>query len=1170
MTKKWLLLGSVTFSISFGLILLVSRDVKRSALSGLIAIPATFASVSVLEQQRKRQLNDTLSSLQRKVEDLKRQETGFNEVLLLRQTQTEDLKQQKATLEQEVSEATSQKQQLETVLTKLQNRQQELERALALLESQSQQLETQVAELEAQKQPLEEKYQHFNLATEKINKASTDALSTSYPHQQDPEILTQITSFNSNNSNVMNPKYHKLLWEEQIFPYWTHRDRPVGQRFLGSIRIQRSASEALLKLVGQNLQQIDHITYNFLSNKFSEPQQNWLKVFTFAISEYAYYYSREGFWQGFCKRLDINHNQGIENTLRQIVKEGIDILGLVKAQGGYKYVSTLWLQSGIPEQNLGHFAQLVQEIADEYGWWELAHSSDIDISHELWEYCQVKHPQWGTLIHFLKASYSENEETEPISGNLVQGIAIVAQELERQELSAQALLDENQREKLLESYYLPQNFFLRDWNKLIQVLTPRTGSSGSRGLVIRRSKPLSLILDIADSWNKQLILPQQVLWKREWRDLRGTYCQIPEAQWESNIPTAGDLEVPELVIDVHKSAEKWSCQLLDHNHEFLQTWQYEGITTNFPCLVFEALTGEHLSLHLPNPKICGVEEIIYFTSKDVEIELAEGIEVIDSYIPSSIRGWRGQQIRLIIPDSSIILTLADSRQSQVINWQLKDNEQPILTGLKLQGRKSIYLEAPTFWYPPHEQSLTLNVLIENITERTIIARILETLASNKRWFGISLIQWITQTGIYEARFWFESQRWSYRFEIQAIYKISISEITQVNQPRISNQLGLLEANLPINYDSPEKFWSEVIKIEQLWTLEEIIFFLSNEEDKVPYQLQADTSGTLTLNLSVLHDLLPESNYYILEYQRLGLEPQRLLEMNLSPEMISWTWANQAIHLSGLSSCKLYSLFCWNLLVPNKKPEEIKLPLVEDNLATITVPLSLPTGIYHIQISSSQQLLKNLGIWCRSGQYDLPEQANDNDDLANYCYTILDSQESVQDFLIAVKKLQIDFDDFDNKQKFQDFFDGLKKSQCNLPEWLDVASLIEKLKNLLSPPKTWNLIEKDPKNTSKNNNKKPQPKSSFPVQQENWYLVNIYSKKRDVFLKQLKHYIEKNGIQDLIVEIRSPQAQVYQDIVLLRLNNFKAVSNHIQKIDYFSRLQSNPLSSKEVSRMLGAK
>lgn len=1437
--KNWLMLGALTFSVGVGISLAIDRDIKRAALTGLITLPATATGVSVVEQRRKRQLGNVLSSRQARVEELTKKETELTQQLSVLQTQVEDLKRQQVALDRATSDAIAKKQQLEsnlavqqteldqlrTQVSAQQTHKQELEEALATLETQKQQLEqesrdfqtllqelrsqetalrqslvtladerqqleasldslqTELAQLQTQvtvqqqqtaaldseqrdleeqqqqliaesqrlqtrteelrrqeselsqslvaiadqKQQLEEnlnqhrtqlnqlqdqiatqesqslelaqsltalEQQKRQLQTESLNLQSqidaleqersqlSQSLSTVTEQQQEAQVnlsslqaelsqlqhqvsdqqqqkaqLTQelaalasqkdlleavvrqlqsqtqeqqsnqppasdqsilsqptktpkepadriqpkvppakilkeipkspegtedlsVDASETENptpsrqrpirnlhrrqtnlgSNFMNSRYTKQLWEERILPHWSHRDRPAGQRFLGSIRIKRTASDQLLDIVGQNLQQLDRVTYTSLYEEFYELEQNWLKVLTFALSEYAYYYSNERFWQGFCERLNINHNQGVEDTLRRVVDEGISLLGLVRARGGYKYVSTLWLQSGVPEQNLEHFARLVQEIADEYGWWELAHTPAEDLSQVLLSFCEEKHPQWGTLINFLKSSYSDKEETEPISGQLVQGIAIVAQELERQNASPQTLQDENQREELLGSYYLPNNFFLRNWNALIQVLTPKPGSSRNRGIITRRSKPLSLYLDVGDSLNTQLILPEQVLWKPEWRNLRGTYCHIPEADWEDTIPTAGDLEIPELVIDINQASEDWSCQLLNHNRQSLLKWHYEGIASALPCLVFDASTGNHLPLRLPSPVIVGVEEIICFTPQDIQPEFANGIDILDSYIPSSIRGWRGRQIRLTALESSIVLTLPQSDRSQLIQWKLTADEQPSLRGLRLKGKKAIYIEAPTFWYPPHQTGLTLNVLIENASLKTIIARTLETLSPNRRWFAIPLKQWITEPGCYEARFWFEQERWSYRFEVRSNYQIY--QIPQGDNLRIESYSGGSKANLPIKHNSPEKFWSEVIKFEGLWPLEEVIFFLTDSNERVPYQLQADASGSITLDLSVLHDLLPEANWYALDYQRLGLEPQRLVEMEILPQVLHWTWSDRAIQLSGLQSGKFYSLSCWNLLLPDRQPVEIKIPLVGESSATTVIPLDLPAGIYHIQLLSPQQLPENLGSWCGNNQYDLPEEANENEGLENYCYTVLGNRESVEDFIKAIKRLKIDFD----RQQIKTIIQSLDNHQYYFPNWLNSNSLLGKLKGLLKILNELPIEKIEPPQAQA---KSTEIQPAKEIVTGTWYLVNTRPKKRDLFLKCLKIAIEQNKLQSLILEARVPQDSVFEDIVLLNLNNLKTVQPHLQRIDGFLKLERRPLKPEQLSRMLGA-
>lgn len=85
---------------------------------------------------------------------------------------------------------------------------------------------------------------------------------------------------------------------------------------------------------------------------------------------------------------------------------------------------------------------------------------------------------------------------------------------------------------------------------------------------------------------------------------------------------------------------------------------------------------------------------------------------------------------------------------------------------------------------------------------------------------------------------------------------------------------------------------------------------------------------------------------------------------------------------------------------------------------------------------------------------------------------------------------------------------------------------------------------------------------------NWYLVGVRSKKREVFLKYLNLAIEQNHLQDLIMEIKSPQDAVYQDIVLLKISNFRTASTQLQKIECFQSIERKPLALPQVNRMLG--
>ncbi|MBD2666963.1 chromosome segregation ATPases-like protein [Richelia sinica FACHB-800] len=98
----------------------------------------------------------------------------------------------------------------------------------------------------------------------------------------------------------------------------------------------------------------------------------------------------------------------------------------------------------------------------------------------------------------------------------------------------------------------------------------------------------------------------------------------------------------------------------------------------------------------------------------------------------------------------------------------------------------------------------------------------------------------------------------------------------------------------------------------------------------------------------------------------------------------------------------------------------------------------------------------------------------------------------------------------------------------------------------------------------------EPKASEMTEQTNntWYLVNVRSKKREVFLKYLKIAIQQNQLQELFVDVRSPQDTIYEDIVLMNLSNFRNAYLHLQKIECFQAIERKPLPSAQVNRMLG--
>ena len=91
---------------------------------------------------------------------------------------------------------------------------------------------------------------------------------------------------------------------------------------------------------------------------------------------------------------------------------------------------------------------------------------------------------------------------------------------------------------------------------------------------------------------------------------------------------------------------------------------------------------------------------------------------------------------------------------------------------------------------------------------------------------------------------------------------------------------------------------------------------------------------------------------------------------------------------------------------------------------------------------------------------------------------------------------------------------------------------------------------------------------WAIKEGNWYLVTVRPKKREVFLKYLDTEIEKSKLQDVILAIETPETSIYEDIILLNLSDFQTASIHLKKIQYFQRIERQPLKLEQVNKILG--
>jgi hypothetical protein len=919
------------------------------------------------------------------------------------------------------------------------------------------------------------------------------------------------------NRDFSRPRQAETIWQRlQIETNWEHHSRSSGQRFLGSVRIPREKSEELLDITAQNLARVRPLTFDRLYERFdaADPQRYWIRIITLALSEYAYYSEgNAGFWQGVCDRLNLQNTQGVQNALREIVRQGSDLLELRvikdKRNGGVRCVSTLCLQSGIPQQNLSHFAQLLEELARQYDWWDIAHAEPEDLSQLLYEFCQQNHPQWGKLLTFLESSCTDsNEEAEPVSGELLQGLAVVAQALERQGLEPAVLQDVHQREQLLQNFCLPNTFFLRSWDNLIQVLTPQEEHSiYRRKLVSLRKKPLLLRLDVADSMDIQLVLSGQMLWQPDWQNLRGTYVQIQEHGWETTLPRDGALEIPELKLPIYNIAEEWIWHLRSHTNRSLVEWLCQGVAQDFSVLIFDAWTGDRL---IPPNGLKGKTEIICFYDSTIQLEISKDIELIDSFVPCSISGWRGQQLQLISEKAQITFSAAQS--TQTIEWDNSQTNYPQLRGIKLKCKESTYLEVPSIWYLPTTQDKTLNIQIEDIENRQVLTDSHEVrLSINSNWQQIALSRWINQSGTYVVKLSSRSERWSEKFELKSNF--SLEQSRPISSIQVCDRTNH-SIEVPRQISSSGEFWLEELTLRNLWTLEEVSFLLSNGQESYKFVRQANISGILFLNLAVLRDVLPESSWYGLSYQRSGGERCSLLEISTG-ESVRYTWTQQAIHLSGLRSGQSYTLSLWNLL----RPEQPSLSLqLENSQEYYTVPLqdllSNNLGIFYVELKNSITSPQSLGWWSNiqdNKNLILPDELDNG-----YCFNILDN-EALEEFCDFFKEINLKID----CEHIRRGIPSLQSCEGYLPDWLDQSMLLKKVQNILPPSIPPITILPDPSPS------KPQNLTySLNIKNDNCVI-------RKAFCKRFSDQLKKAGLEQSIQLIKDP---VLRDLLRVQIED----------------------------------
>jgi hypothetical protein len=285
----------------------------------------------------------------------------------------------------------------------------------------------------------------------------------------------------------------------------------------------------------------------------------------------------------------------------------------------------------------------------------------------------------------------------------------------------------------------------------------------------------------------------------------------------------------------------------------------------------------------------------------------------------------------------------------------------------------------------------------------------------------------------------DSDRWSEQFEICASVDVIQSLPFTSVQVCDRNSTSLV---IPIQSSSSSGFWQEELVLRNLWPLEEVRFLLINGQENHSFAKQANSSGVLSINLASFRDVLPESDWYNLSFQRQGEDLRKLLEVFVKT-LVDCTLTQEKLHLSGLMLGHSHTVSLWNILQPTEPALQSSFKADQESyLLSLQEAFPNAFGIFFIQIESSYLSPHSLGWWSNIKEMNcliIPESLDEN-----YCFNIL-GNESFEGF----EELSRDIDFSINCEQIKRAVTSLKKVENYLPDLLDRDLLIRKLKAIIS-------------------------------------------------------------------------------------------------------------------------
>lgn len=256
MVKNQLLLGSVVFSVSLVLSLIISQDVGTAIKTGLVTIPATFLGISAVNLKQRNQQKLILNDLQAEIYELEKWQLQLNRAL-------QTTSAQKQQIETNINFLQVQLRQLSERTTEQRYYQQQVTQELDLLVQQKTSLETNYQELQTQFQSLEQQKGEIDQSVRSLKQLKHDAEAEFYQFEtQLQELRSQVTHLHIQKQELedgivllnrlkpqLEAKSHQLQTEIQQL----EKQQAELSESLNAVLEQKSTTQVHLSLLQQQL-----------------------------------------------------------------------------------------------------------------------------------------------------------------------------------------------------------------------------------------------------------------------------------------------------------------------------------------------------------------------------------------------------------------------------------------------------------------------------------------------------------------------------------------------------------------------------------------------------------------------------------------------------------------------------------------------------------------------------------------------------------------------------------------------------------------------------------------------------------------------------------------------------------------------------------------------------